>query len=799
MPFVKKTAMLALSTALLLSIAPSAFAADATSAQSSVSSSAPGPTAPVKEPSTIAAPTDSSEAVDAKISKESAIELAKKAISLPDGYTLQGINFNSSSYLNGSGAWSVQFEKRNENRSFGNINATIDADTGKLLNYYSYENDPDRIPSYPPRVDLQAAKQLGLSLIQKMHPDLADSLQYNSTFEDNFKSPLNGQVRYSIRYDRTVNGIPFPQNFVEASFDGDGRWIGYEYQMSTKVTFEDTKGVLTPEEAFKQYRTVSNPSLLYVATRPNRNDTALKPVLSYTMPFNLLDAKTGTLIDYNGKPVTDRTTPVPLTDKPLANKPSANQNLSKEQAIAIVTSQLGLPAGAVLQNASYNENVDSKFSSGGGSSWNMSWQVPAEKDKEAIYISATVNSKTGEIMNYYRNQPYYYDKAPTATDSTVSIDTTDKAKEADLAFIKKVLPHYTNELTLDTNNMRPLPTEDMKYIRTYDVSFKRLVNGVETEFESVNVGINLSTGAVENYWNNLSNLTYPNDLGKQIDAERAEELILSQYTLEKRYVLPGGGPGYGGGPIKPYAEPTIAVGDQVEPAAQSAKVVYVATPKNPSEHVFLDALTGEWKSRDTGEITVPGKTVVTDLDGHWAQRELQLMIDYKAIDVKDGIANPDISIKRGEMIKMLIIAMNGGYYNASFSADRKASFADVANGSTYFAYVESAVDANLIDRSSQTFNPESSMSRDEMAELLVRALGYSKLASTPGLFNLNVSDSDSVHNKGHVAIVVSLGIMSATDGVFQPSVEVTRAQAATAFFRYLEKRSALQDSPIRNY
>lgn len=791
MPFAKKTAIFALSTTLLLSAVPSALAADAPSAASSMNSTLPA-VAPGAGKSGDA--TDPAAAADAKISKEKAIELAKSAVPLPEGYTLQGISFNSISYQNGKGAWNVQFEKREQNRTLGSSSSTIDADSGKLLNYYSSEYNADRTFTYPPKVDLKGAKEIARALLHKMNPDEEANVLYNDEFDKHYKQPLNGEARYQIRFDRSVNGIAFPMNYISFTIDGEGRFVEYDYRMNTDISFEDAKGVITPDEALKQYRAASSPSLAYILTHPNRNESSSKPMLSYTMAFNMLDAKTGKLLDPQGKPLTAPPVSTPLTDKPLANKPADNQDLNKEQAAAKVTSVFPLPAGATLQNSSYNENVVNSFGSG-GSSWNFSWQVPGEKDKESTYIRASVNSKTGEIMNYYKDQPYYYEKAADSASNPVTTDTLDKAKEAAIAFVKKVMPHYTSELTFDAQSMPPLPLIQMKGMRSYSVLFKHLANGVPTEFESLNVGVNLLTGEVENFWNNLSNLTIPDETGKKIDAEVAEEIILSQYTLEKRYTLPSGLPGF-----DPYGKtmPSPVPADS-SAANEPAKIVYVAVPKNPTEYVFLDALTGEWRSRDTGALTNPDKAIATDLENHWAQRELQLMIDYKAIDVKDGKVNPDQAIKRGEMIKMLITAINGGYYTASFSADRKASFADVANGSQYFAYVESAVDANLIDRSSTTFNPESSMTRDELAELLVRALGYSKLASTPGLFNLDVNDAESVQHKGHVAIVVSLGILSASDGSFLPKAEVTRAQAATAFFRYLEKRAALQDTPIRNY
>ncbi|WP_127584427.1 S-layer homology domain-containing protein [Paenibacillus koleovorans] len=794
MPFAKKTAALALSTALLLSLAPSAFADEAVSGMA--------PAKPISSSLPIGAGGSSgsgssgaSTAVNAKISKDAAVEAAKQAVSIPSDYVLQNISFSSS--MSGSGgAWGLSFEKRDQNRYLGSLNVTINADNGQLIQYSSYVNDPDQVPSYPPKVDFAGAKTLAQELLQKMHAGEIDSLLYNTEFEKSFKPPLSGQVRYTIRYDHAVNGVPFPQNYIQFSFDGDGKWVDYQYRMNDQVEFGDASRLLSPEDALEKYRAAIKAELNYIVIHPSKGNRKPVPVLSYSTPLYMMDAVTGSLLDSKGQPLGELPAPQPLTEKPLAVKPAGGQNLTQEQAIAKVNALLPPPEGAVLQNASFNENVDTKQGTS-VSSWGLSWQTkPDAKTGDSIYISASVNSQTGEILSYNRYKPYSYDKAGSSEEEKLALESTEKAKGVAVDFVKKVMPHFSSELFLDDANLAAIPLADLQRMRSISFNFKRLVNGIEAESESLYVGVNLYTGEVESYWSNLSDLVYPNDAGKAIDAEKAEELLLSPYTLEKRYMVIGGDSGYGVyGKTLPYPGP-----DASTSTPQKAQVVYMPVSKNPSDYVFLDAVTGEWKTRDTGEPTTLGQTVVTDLESHWAKRELQLMVDYKAIDAKDGLVNPDQAIKRGELIKMLIIAMNGGYYNATYAANRKATFSDVANGSEYFAYVESAVDQNLIDPSKQaTFNPESSMSREEMAELLVRALGYSKLAATPGLFNLSTADADAITLKGHVAIITSLGIMSAANGVFDPATQVTRAQAATAFFRYLEKRAALQDTPIRAY
>jgi hypothetical protein len=128
--------------------------------------------------------------------------------------------------------------------------------------------------------------------------------------------------------------------------------------------------------------------------------------------------------------------------------------------------------------------------------------------------------------------------------------------------------------------------------------------------------------------------------------------------------------------------------------------------------------------------------------------------------------------------------------------DRAASFADVKNDSPYFAYVERAVDLRLLDKTSGDFNPSATMTREDMAQLIVRALGYGKLAEYDSMFAKNAADASALKRPGDAAIVVGLGIMTLQNGYFLPSAKVTKAQAATAFSRYLQARAQLQDKPF---
>ncbi|WP_052487742.1 S-layer homology domain-containing protein [Gordoniibacillus kamchatkensis] len=142
---------------------------------------------------------------------------------------------------------------------------------------------------------------------------------------------------------------------------------------------------------------------------------------------------------------------------------------------------------------------------------------------------------------------------------------------------------------------------------------------------------------------------------------------------------------------------------------------------------------------------------------------------------------------------MLVISINGGNYGIYYAASKTNSFADVKNDSQYFPYVERAVDMRILDRTGGDLNPNGTITREEMAQLIVRALGYGKLAERDGIFAKPFADEAQLKHPGDAAIVVGLGIMSATDGNFMPAQNVTKAQAATAFARYLKARSDLEN------
>lgn len=789
MKLVKAAGTVAIASALLLTSSPPVWADEA------------APMAPVSKVVVPPIPgNNSASQTDPQISKDQAIAAAKKYIQIPDGYTLESVYLNS--YMNQNGksipSWNLNYVKRVKDQYYGNLNLTVNGLDGKLTGYSMYDNDPSHKPSYPPKADYKQAKEIAAAWILKMDLNDKEQLLYNDRDEKSFRTPLDGNYQYNIRYDRSVNGVPYPENGVNVTVNGEGQVVGYNYNWDDSVIFESNVKPIGLEEAAKAFHEQSNVSLTYQI--PYQAKDKKTPVITYTMDSFQLNAADGKPWSPTQQPVAPAASSEPITAQPLGEKASSSQNLTKDQAIQKVTSAFGVTSSAKLEEASYNEYTN-QDNGEINSSWNLRWSLPdTEKDEDSAAfkrvdnsIWATVNSKTGEIQNYNVSIPY--DRAGSqAVNAKVS---QEEAKSKAIEFVKQQLPAYTSELVPDMIAEKDIQPDQLKQMRNWDVHFKRVIDGVNAGYEGVNVSIDRETGAIVSFYNSISTIDYPKQKPAVLELDQAKEKLLSQYDIQLNYATryqPGN-------PILLDAKYKLMVAaGEIPPSAAGsasnqpavAQLVYSLLPKYTREPVMLDAQTGDWKNASTGEIISLEKVKVDDIEGHWAQNELQLMLDYEALDVKDGKVNPDQSITRGEMIKMLVIAMNGGSGGIHYGAERKASFSDVSAGSAYFAYVENAVDRGLLDPGTE-FQPEAKMTREDMAQLIVKALGFSSLTKYDGIFNSSFADKASIKHVGEAAIVVGLDIMSLTDGSFNPSQEVTKAQAATAFFRYLQKRGDLQD------
>lgn len=699
-----------------------------------------------------------------KISKSQAIELARQYVEIPQDYEQESIHLNSNSWWDdNSRYWQISYVKKSDDEWLGSISVTIDAENGSLLNYHAYDYEQESSNTYPPKVDMQEAYKIAEEFIQKINPEVAGLIRFDEEAAASYKTPLQGNVEYPLTFYRVVNDIPFPNNYIRVRINGDGDITSYDYHWNDQLTFTEPSEMISEDKA----REIFNKYEPYLQYLTPYQSTENQVFLSYDLSYPRIDGVTGEPLDQNEVSLTENKQPI--TEKPLAAIPDGSLNLTQQQAIETVHELVTLPDNAELEKAAYFENSGTNSTD---AYWTLQWNVDINQDenlKGSIY--ARVDSTTGELMNYSR-----YDNVTVAEANAEQEQTSDEilsqeeAEAIAVDFIKKSLPYYTDQLVLRNTE---LADDEWKKLNEYRISFIRIIDEVQVQGEGATITIDASSGEIISFHHQISDQNYPNTQPEAISIMDAKEKLSSLYELKLRYEWT---PQPEFSVYNDFSEDRIKLmiasgqlsPDILQAKNDVAKPVYYMERKPLEESVFLDASEGVWRNRETGETTSIIKQEATDIQDHWAYPELSIMLEYHALDIKDGKVYPDQAITRGEMIKMLVISIRGGsvpYYDKSTTA----SFADVSYGSKYFAYVESALDMNLLDQSDKEFRPDDTISREELAKLIVKALGYSKLADVNELFSTQAADEDQIDYPGHVAIVRALGIMSLDEnGEFRP-------------------------------
>lgn len=123
-----------------------------------------------------------------------------------------------------------------------------------------------------------------------------------------------------------------------------------------------------------------------------------------------------------------------------------------------------------------------------------------------------------------------------------------------------------------------------------------------------------------------------------------------------------------------------------------------------------------------------------------------------------------------------------------------ASFSDCPLDKWYTPAVETAL-AHGVMESGGTFRPAAYISREEMAVMLVRALGYDRLAQSLSALSLPFDDVKS--NTGYIAIAYDIGMIGGVSKngqlKFLPSTSAKREEAAAMLVRVYERYTAKTD------
>lgn len=149
------------------------------------------------------------------------------------------------------------------------------------------------------------------------------------------------------------------------------------------------------------------------------------------------------------------------------------------------------------------------------------------------------------------------------------------------------------------------------------------------------------------------------------------------------------------------------------------------------------------------------------------------------------------SITRGQfaavLVRMMVKTMNW-----DGALPTQPSFADVPVSHAWYSVAETALAHDVVDGGG-TFRPDDPITRAEMSEMLVRALGLKGAAAIEEK-TASLPFTDVKAGRGYVAVAYQIGMTSgATATTFAPTATATRAQAAAMLVRIYDKLSKSVD------
>lgn len=139
-----------------------------------------------------------------------------------------------------------------------------------------------------------------------------------------------------------------------------------------------------------------------------------------------------------------------------------------------------------------------------------------------------------------------------------------------------------------------------------------------------------------------------------------------------------------------------------------------------------------------------------------------------------------------EMTKAEAVVVLCRFFGWKPTVPARQIYSDVPENLWYAGAVEAAYRQGAVTSQSESFHPDQPITRQDLAALLVRALGYGTFAGLAQELSLPFRDVGA--NTGYIAMVYALGLMDgASVDTFAPEDPVTRAQMAVILMRLYDK------------
>jgi hypothetical protein len=683
------------------------------------------------------------------VSLEKAMNIAKQTFNL----TTNDYDFTYSYSENqeGRNIWNLQWNTKKQPSS--NISVSVDSSTGDIVQMYrwDYTNSvPSKLPKYSKDQALKAAKEWA----QKIQPA---GFKETRLFEDKYNQygfTYYSPDAYSFRFIRQANGIDFPDNGITIVLDKNTlKIVNYSFQWDKGILSDPSKAISTAagKQAFIDKLGIElSYKMIYDYENQKRN-----VMLVYALKDGnyAIDALTGKVLNsyYRGgmpEAAMDKTAAAPARAENVLTpeeKKSIEENsklITKEQALEIAKKYLPEIESYKL---SYSNLYIDTFSK--RASWDLSWnKEPSEKGISG-YANVRVDALNSDLISFSISGSDF--GIDTKSDKP-KISKTDAKAIAD-KFIKDTQPEKFKEI-----EYRDYVRSDYeeKYSTQYSFSYVNRLNNAVVSFNNFSIGVDAYTGRVTSYYMNWENdIKLPATEGI-MTLDKAYDTLFEKGNFSLKY-------------FRYFDYQTDTTNTPIIKLAYALD--NVTGMMDPKTGAFLD-----YNGKPVKEVK---KVEFTDIKGHAAENNINLLSEMNIIDSEGGKFNPNSVMLQKDLIKLIVKAIEpNGYviYPRSSTADE------------YENYYRTAIERKIITEKEK--NPNAQVTRLAASKMFVRALNIGFVADMPNLYTLNFKDSKLIANqyKGYVAITSQLGIIAPVKGNFEPSKAILRGDAATMIVNLLK-------------
>ncbi|HZJ76997.1 MAG TPA: S-layer homology domain-containing protein, partial [Oscillospiraceae bacterium] len=197
--------------------------------------------------------------------------------------------------------------------------------------------------------------------------------------------------------------------------------------------------------------------------------------------------------------------------------------------------------------------------------------------------------------------------------------------------------------------------------------------------------------------------------------------------------------------------------------------------------------TVKFLTNEPGKFAIEeGTKEFEDIAKHkWAREAIESMAVKGVIDGKDNNQfDPSANITRAEFSALISRSLK---YNEA--SNNKVPFTDIDSAKWYYGSIVSVYENGLINgRAEEIFDPEGSITREEMAKIIGKVLenNYYKEQDKEELNKFEDNTSISPWAEKGTATATYNGIINGDNGNFKPRKNATRAETAVMLYRLYE-------------